>query len=326
MSRPKVSVIVPCFNASQTIIATLESLRKQTIDDLEIIVINDGSSDQSGELIQEYQSAHPECNIKLFTTSNQGIAATRNYGLEKVTGEYFGFLDSDDTCEPTMFETMYHYAKENHVQLVVSNFYWVNSSGKKLQVEGPYAPGKDMMVHLFAVLWNKLYLTDWVKKTNIHFPNGNRYEDAYFLYCLASQVDSIGFIDQAFVNYVQHPTSITHTNNHQVKNMITVFELIVDFYKQNGLFEAYKESLEYIHIKFFLGNNFLRSIRIQNKIDRKNSILLGWNLLNQQFPKWYQNSYLKREKGLKNTYFRIVRRWNLMFFALIFRCFLKDNL
>lgn len=324
--RPFVSVIVPCFNAEKTIQRTLESLANQTLKNLEIIVINDGSTDQTETIIHQFQEDHPDVLINLYSKENEGIAEARNFGLRKATGEYIGFLDSDDYTEPNMFEVLYEKAKEEDYDMVVSHFYWENSKGTVIQKEGPYELGPDMMVNLFAVLWNKIYRTDLLRYLDIQFPYGDRYEDACFLYCLTSQLQSIAFVDEPFVHYVQNETSITHTNNDQVKNMIDVFQIILNYYKEHYRYDEYKDALEYIHIKFFLGNSFLRSARIQDKQDRTQTILMGWDLLNDTFPNWRKNPYLKSMGGMKHRYFSMVHRWNLFLFAWVFRHFKKENL
>jgi glycosyltransferase involved in cell wall biosynthesis len=324
--RPTVSIIVPCYNASKTVTRTLDSLVNQTLKDIEIVVINDGSKDNTKEVIDEYIHLHKDSNIKFYTKENEGIATARNFAVSKVTGEYFGFLDSDDYAESTMFFDLYTKAKEEDLEVVVSNFYWeVDNEITGIEKEGPYKPGQDMMVHLFAVLWNKIYKTDWIKNLDVNFPDGNRYEDACYLYKLCMHITRIGFIDKAYVHYVQQKSSITHTNNAEVKNMITVFKIILEYYKSHDKYEEYYDALEYIHIKFFLGNSFLRSSRIKDSKDRKNTISMGWNLLNEEFPNWHSNSYLKSLGGMKNKYFSMVRSWNIYIFAWIFRHFKKDN-
>lgn len=314
----KVSVIVPCFNAEKYISKALDSLLSQTLDDMEIIVINDGSSDNSKEIIDEYYKKYPD-KIRVYHQENKGIASVRNYGLSLVNGEYFGFLDSDDYTKSDMYFKMYAKAKETDADMVVSNFMWVSDKKERLEKEGPYIAGKDMMVKLFATLWNKIYKTSLIKESGLKFPDGNRYEDACFLYCLSSILKKVEFIDEAFVSYVQVSTSITHTNNQQVKNMITVFNIIYDYYKNNNLFDEYKDELEYIHIKFFLGNSFLRSSLIKDKDDRYNTIMMGFNLLNDKFPNWYKNKYLNEFGGIKHKYFKIVRKWNIMVFSWLYR-------
>lgn len=324
--RPFVSVIVPCYNCENSVIKTLDSLRNQTINCLEIIAINDGSKDHTLEVLEDYKNKYPSLDMKVYSKQNEGIAECRNFGLSKVTGKYFGFLDSDDYTDPNMFKDLYEYAIKDHLQVVVSDFYWVNSKGETLQKDGPYEKGPDMMVNLFAVLWNKLYETDFVKGLDVKFPYGCRYEDACFLYCLTPHIERLGFINKAYVRYVQHENSITHTNNDEVKDMVEVFKIILKYYRDHNLYKEYKEALEYIHIKFFLGNSFLRSSRIQDKKDREQTIHMGWDLLNDEFPDWHNNNYLKSLGGMKNRYFRMVNDHNIMLFAWIFRNFKKENL
>ena len=311
------SVIVPCYNGEKFIGRCLESLVNQTLKDMEIIVINDGSTDNSQDIIDSYANKYH--NIKAYKIPNSGIADARNFGVSKVETPYFGFLDCDDYTDVTMFEKMYNKAIETNAQVVVSNFYWVKGKKKKLEKEGPYNTGKDMLIHLFAVLWNKIYDTAFVRSTNIRFPSGNRYEDAYFLYCLAPNIERLAFVDEAFVHYVQHENSITHNNNEEVKNMITIFDNILNYYAHTNRYDEYHDELEYLHIKFFLGNSFLRSARIDDKQDRDYTIQLGWNMLNDEFPDWHHNHYLKELPGLKNLYFRMVYDWNVMLFAYLFR-------
>lgn len=324
--RPTVSVIVPCFNASKTVERTLDSLIAQTLQNMEIIVVEDGSTDNTIEVLQAYKQAHPSFNIQIYQKENEGIAEARNFGLSKVTGEFIGFLDSDDYTTETMFEDLYQKAISEELDVVVSDFYWVNSKGKTIQKEGPYDIGPDMMVHLFAVLWNKIYRTDFIRQLDISFPYGNRYEDACFLYCLVPHIKKIGFLNQPYVHYVQQESSITHTNNAEVKNMIAVFQIILKYHKEHGFYPTYKDALEYIHIKFFLGNSFLRSAQIKDKEDRNRTIEMGWNLLNEEFPNWTKNPYLHSLGGLKNKYFSMVRSWNIKLFAWFFRHFQRSNL
>ncbi len=322
----KVSVIVPCYNAAKSVTKTLDSLRNQTIDSLEVIAINDGSTDDTLQVLENYQKQYSDFDLNIYTKENEGIASARNYALTKVTGEYVGWLDSDDYTTETMFQDMYQRAKQDDLEVVVSNFLWISSKGEKLQKEGPYEVGSDMMINVFAVLWNKLYQRSFLQQLDFRFPDGDRHEDTYFLYCLACNVKKIGFIDQPYVHYVQNETSITHTNNKDVQDMIDVHQKILSYYRSHDLFDAYHDALEYIHIKSFLGNHFLRCARVKDKEESKKAILMGWNLLNQEFPNWKKNPYLKSLGGMKNRYFSIVSDKNIMFFAWIFRNLAKDNL
>ena len=314
--KPMLTMIVPVYKAEKTLRRCLDSLVHQTLQDMEILVINDGSPDESQRIIEEYAACYPQ--IRYFVKENGGIANTRNFALERVEGKYFGFLDSDDYADAAMCEKMVAAAEKAQAQITVSHFEWVYPDHRRLEKEGPYAPGKEMMIQLFATLWNKIYLTECVRRLPLRFPDGYRYEDACFLYCIVPHVQRLAFVDEAFVSYVQNPASITHTNNHEVKDMIHVFEVITETYRQAGLFEAYHDELEYLHIKFFLGNSFLRSVQIEDAQDRRQTILMAWRRLNDVFPRWRRNRYLKTLPGMKNRYFRTVAGWNILLYAALF--------
>ena len=313
-----ITVIVPCYNCASSVSRTLDSLRRQTMKGLVVLAINDGSTDHTLDVLQAYQKAHPALSMRILTKANEGIAQARNFGLDHVETPYFGFLDSDDYADPDMFFDLYQVMQKQHAQIAVSDFYWTYSKKETIQKDGPYQPGTDMMVHLFAVLWNKLFDTFFVRKSKVRFPVGYRYEDACFLYCLTMHVKCLAFTEKPYVHYVQHPGSITHTHNDQVKHMVHVFTIILDYYRCMKLFAAYQEALEYITIRFFLGNNLFRASQIADKGDRQRTIAMGWELLQKQFPNWHANPYLRKEKGLKNRIFRMMNDHTVFLFAQVF--------
>lgn len=317
--KPELSVIVPCYNVEKYISRCLNSLVNQTLNELNIIVIDDGSTDGTAEIIKDFERQYPD-KIKYYFKHNDGIAAARNFGLSKVDTPYFGFLDSDDYVKPDMFERMLNKIKETEAEVVVCGFEWVHENMDKkdyITIEGPYAPGKEMLLGLFATLWNKVYRTDFIRSLNFSFPNGYRYEDASFLYRMIPSVQHVEFISESFIAYVQRPGSITHTHNEKVKDMVHVFQGILDYYKEFGYYETYKEELEYIFIRFFLGNSFLRTVQIKDKKDRDLTMSLSWKMLNDNFPEWKKNKYLN-QPGLKNLYYKLVNEHNYVLFGKLF--------
>lgn len=121
--RPLVSVIVPCFNAEKTVTRTLDSLAAQTLRDLEIVAVNDGSTDHTLDVLNHWKDDHPDVNIVIYSKENEGIAETRNFGVARVSGKYFGFLDSDDYTAPGMYRDLSEKAEEEDLELVISDFY-----------------------------------------------------------------------------------------------------------------------------------------------------------------------------------------------------------
>ena len=317
----KVNIIVPVYNAQKYLKETLDSLVKQTIDSFELIIVNDGSKDSSQEIIDEYKSKYPHL-IRTFIKENGGIADARNFGLSKVNSEYFGFVDSDDVVESRMFELLYKSAKENQSDVVFSNFYWTYPDYEKESKDGPFSNNKDILISMFATLWNKIYRTDFIQKLDIQFPSGYRYEDASFLYKLSPYIEKWSFVDVAFVHYRQTVGSITHNHIDRVKDMIHVFDDLLIFYKNRSIYEDYKIELEYLFVRFFLGNSFLRTCQIKDSKDRKKTLDLSYRILNDNFPNWKSNKYLS-QGGLKNKYYKLINKFTYQIFSTIFTLYFK---
>lgn len=317
----KVSVIVPIYNADMFINQTLDSLVNQTLDDIQVICINDGSTDNTLAILEEYKTNYPN-KIIVYSKPNGGIAETRNFGLSKVTSEYFGFVDSDDTVELNMFETLYNNALESSSDVVFSDFYWSYPEKETVVKDGPYSTNKDVLTQMFATLWNKLYKTSFIKELNIDFPKGYRYEDASFLYKLVPYLKKWSYVDAPFVHYRQTAGSITHNHNEHVKDMIFVFKDLLNYYHHRNLYDEFGAELEYLFIRFFLGNSFLRTCQIKDNVDRQLTLDLSYNILKDNFPNWKRNEYLNKP-GLKNKYYKTINQLTYKLYAFMFNILYK---
>ena len=178
----KLSIIVPVYNSGEYISRCLDSLVNQTLDDIEIIVVNDGSTDNSLEILQEYVSE----KVKIITQKNSGVAVARNTGLKNAKGKYIAYVDSDDWIELDMFEKMYNKAIENDFDIVMCDFWYIDSFKKWngiitnrndiLTVNDK----KKFMINMFPVIWNKIYKREKVGK--VKFKAGVWAEDVEYLY------------------------------------------------------------------------------------------------------------------------------------------------
>ena len=133
MQRPKVSVIVPVYNAEKFISRCITSILEQTIKEIEIIVVNDGSTDQSAEIINSFESL--DHRIIHISQPNQGVSTARNAGLRCASGEFIGFVDADDWIEPNMFETLYALSIQHSADLVICNAFSINKNGDDNETE-----------------------------------------------------------------------------------------------------------------------------------------------------------------------------------------------
>lgn len=313
----KVSVIVPVYNVESYIRKCLTSLTNQTLKDIEIIVVDDGSKDHSIQVINDFRLKNP--NIKYYKKENGGLSDARNYGLQFATGKYIAFLDSDDYIDVHMYEKMYEKAKKDDSDMVECNFYWVYGKKKKLDLGQHYSGKKQMLEKARVMAWNKLYKKELLDKVNIEFPKGLQYEDMEFFYKLIPYIETVSFVKEPLVYYVQRKNSIANTQNEKTADIFKVFENVFEFYKQKGYYEEYKEVLEYTYARNLLCSSFKRIVKIKDKVIRKELLNQTWINLNTKFPKWKQNRILNTNLNGNKRYMQSVNRFTYRIYVKIFK-------
>ncbi len=188
---PKISVIMPVYKVEKFVAKTIESVLNQSFKDFEFFAVDDGSPDKSGEICDEY--ARKDSRIIVIHKENGGAPEARNVAIERATGKYMYFIDSDDWIEPEMLQTMYDLAENNHAQLVVTGFcmeYFKNGEyiEYKTKVEDKIFSTQEefrknaykyLNNSLLSLPWNKLYLSEIIKNNNIRFPN-TKWDDHHF--------------------------------------------------------------------------------------------------------------------------------------------------
>ena len=224
---PKISVIVPVYNAEKYLPKCLDGLINQTFKDIEIICVNDGSTDRSLSILKEY--AKKDSRIVIVDKKNSGPGACRNIGIEKATGEFIQFVDSDDWIEPETCEVCYQKAKEHNVDMVSFNstvygpkifpYYYYDIKKEKKII------WKDISTNLFNYhfhSWHFLYKKDFLLQNKISFPNLIWGEDVPFVMRAILKAKSIYMIPNCLYAYVQQSQSITHTST----SPFDIFEVI----------------------------------------------------------------------------------------------------
>ena len=296
----KVSVIVPFYNVEKYIDKCLNSLVNQTLEDIEIIIVNDGSKDNSETIAKEYASKYKN-KIIYLKKENGGLSDARNYAIPYATGEYIAFLDSDDYVEVNMYEQMYEKAKKENADIVECDFLW-EYPNEKIESKGRiYKDKHDILLNARVVAWNKLIKKELIEKTKVKFPYGLRYEDVEFFYKLIPYINKLDIVNKPFVHYVQRDNSISNSQNTRTKEIIDILDNVINYYKENAIYEEYRNELEYNYARYILCSSLLRMIMIENKKERKEIINDSWNKLNDTFPNWKKNKYIKN-KTLKNKY------------------------
>lgn len=303
---PKVSIIVPVYNVEEYLERCLDSLVNQTLKDIEIIIVNDGSTDGSKEKIQEYINKYK--NIVYLEKENGGLSSARNYGIPYAKGEYIGFVDSDDYVELTMYEKMYNKAIEEKSDMVECDFIWEYPNKKREDIGKIYSGKKEAIVEARVVAWNKIIKKDIIEKTKITFPEGLRYEDIEFFYKIVPYLDKISFVKETLVHYVQRESSIANTQNERTGEIFKIWENVLNYYIENNIFNEYRSELEYSYTRILLCSSLKRIKNVKDKKVRKALIKLTWQNLNKKFPHWKQNKYLNSTKSFKNLYLKSINK------------------
>lgn len=314
----KVSVIVPIYNVEKYLLRCLESLVNQTLQEIEIILINDGSTDNSGKIAEEFAKWHPQ-KVKYYEKENGGLSDARNYGIPKATGEYIAFLDSDDYIEKDAYEEMYNKAKESNADYVECDFIWEYPKKKREDRQIKYNNKKEMLTVVRVVAWNKLIRRDIIVNNNITFPKGLRYEDVEFTYKILPYLNQIEYVNKCFIHYMQRDSSIANTQNERTSEIFTVLENVIQYYKENGLYEEYEEELEYNYARYLLCSSLKRMCKITNKQIRKNLVIKTWEKLNSQYPNWKKNKILNNSHCNKNKYMKTINKFTYKIYCEIFR-------
>lgn len=216
-----VSVIIPVFNKEKYLDDCLTSVLKQTLKDIEIICINDGSTDNSQTILENYSMK--DSRIKILKQNNQGPGSARNEGLKIANGEYIFFLDADDWIELNTLEKVYDNAKENNSELVLFNAIEhlpENKFRKRIyypqDINGTfnYHDKKDIVMNNYLIVCTKLHKNDFIKENQIQFSDTGLFEDVYFHIKSMIRAEKVSYLNEIFYNYRR-----TETNTRQSKSL-----------------------------------------------------------------------------------------------------------
>ena len=292
----KLSIIIPVYNTREYLAACLDSALDSACDDYEILIINDGSTDDSGIIAAGYASRYPDL-IRVITTENGGLGAARNVGLEAAKGDYLLFLDSDDSLSKGALKEMLA-AIDGSFDIGIFDILQVNASGDTVGMMTGASEGGDFTLSESPRLLfeppsacNKLFRRSLFLDSGVRFPGRVWFEDLRTVPKLYPLAGTIRNLAKPWYRYLIRPGSIT--NNANVKRNLEIIDAageIIEHYKTTGLYERYENELCYM--AFY--NEFLTaSVRV-NAADPRSEVqeqLMQWFL--QSFPNWRDNSYVK---------------------------------
>ena len=318
---PKVSVIVPVYNVEKYITRCLTTLVNQTIDDLEIILVNDGSTDNSEQIIRQFKKDYK--NIMYVKKENGGLSSARNFGLIYAKGEYVAFLDSDDYVDRTIYQKMYEKAKATNSDYVECDFIWKYPYHEKIDVGFRYKDKKEMFEKARVVAWNKLIKREIIINNKLEFPVGLYYEDIEFFYKLLPYINNFSFVEEPLIYYVQRDNSIVNKQDSRTKQIFKVLDNVIDYYKKIGLYSEYEKQIEYTYARLLLCSSLKRMIQIPDKLTREMLLTETWQNLNSKFPNWKQNELLKKNNSVNGIFMKTMNNFSFKIYTKFLRIFWK---
>lgn len=256
MSKPKVSVIVTSYNDAKLLPKCLDALINQSLSDIEIIGVNDASSDNTLEVLKRY--AQQDARVKVVDNpENVGLAASRNRGLEKVTAPFVMFCDADDYYEPTMCQDMYEAITQNDTGLAISEIgviYHAHSEMKpsddnyySLKYHGLQQVTGNLIYNTDLSSTNKIFRKSVLDQYHLTFPDGKRYEDSYFCVAYFCVSETAFYLNKRLYNYVRHAGSIMSqtwskdtASDHAIDHLYIAF-MLYDFLDQHALLAKYND-------------------------------------------------------------------------------------
>lgn len=295
MASKKVSLIIPVYNVRDYLRKCLDSVVAQTYSNLEVVIVNDGSPDDSLEIIQQYTEKYP--HFYCYTIENRGQGGARNYGIAQSTGDYLAFLDSDDYLAEDCIEKLVEALESTDSDMAVCGNYDVTETGQVLNtfrncykkaVTDVFSEPEILLNRVCP--WGKLYKRELLD--GLEFVTRVWYEDMRLIPKIYLRAKKVVFIDDPLVYYVYRQGSTMNNQNCQ-KNLevIVAFEDLRSYYREQGQYDRFQNVLEFMVIEHIAVSGVGR-VAMANGQEKKQVLQKLQDYL-AQFAGLYQNPYLK---------------------------------
>ena len=307
----KFSIIIPVYNVEKYISRCIRSILEQQYYDYEIILVDDGSKDNSGVICDKFADENEQ--ITVVHVPNGGVSAARNLALKKASGEYVWFIDSDDYIEPGSLECLAaKIEKNNKPDLLIFDAFVTDEDGNKtgeirsnlpVDVSMKFDTSKQL-VFVNTSLWNRLFRRELIETNHLSFePQITIAEDLLFNYKYLLACQNIYYMNEAFYYYIQRKNSAM-SGAGKNKDVQKVFERLFAYYKEKDKYESFKMELEYLVIYHYFLVTSVRMIRCGAKKEECLTV-----------PKWFQEQAISL--SFKNIYVRKLPLKNRLVFVLI---------
>lgn len=305
MNKIKLSIVAAVYNLEDYLPRCLDSLVNQTLEEIEIICVDDGSTDSAPQIIDDYAKKYPD-KVKAFHKPNGGEFTTRNYGLERATGEYVTFVDTDDYVESNWAEKLYKAAKENNADMAVCGFERIDLDTGKVVSKNMTNFGytvkeinnkDDFMVFINPAPWNKIYRLEMVKEQR--FLNFRGFNDMIFLASSYTKVKKIAFVPDVLYHYfLRYDSQIHNVNNQDVENFKKYLLELKELYIKENKYDEMKYILDlmaFIH----LGTSVMYRASYDKTINIREMLKETIRYLDDNFNTWRKSPYLRFSYSIK---------------------------
>lgn len=280
-----VSVVVPCYNVANYVKRCIDSIKDQTYKKIEVLLIDDGSKDETKEIIKS--QIRDDERFSYYYKSNGGLSSARNYGMKKAKGKYICFIDSDDYIESNYVEELYTSLIDNNVNISICNIDTIYPNGK--HIIHTMSP-KIIEMFEFPAAWNKMYKKELFEEYDVVFPEGKWYEDLGTTTKFLLK-EKYSIVNKDLYKYIQNDNSIMRTYDDRIFDIYDIIEEVEEFARNQNIYNKKHDSLEFINIfHVLIGTIYRASFHKDYDINMIKSI---YNYVFNKYPKWYKNNFLK---------------------------------
>ena len=293
-----VSIIIPAYNCQEFIGPCLDSILSQTYQSIEIIVVNDGSTDNTEQVLNKYQNNYPNL-IKVYSNPNGGQGKARNFAVKQAIGKYLLFIDSDDYLEEIMVETLVQAIESNDSTFAICAYSRVSPSGEQLFIE--MNPKYKEIININTSPWNKLFLRELWIENDVQFSEGLWYEDLEAVLKYLPYIKNPAWVSKPLYNYVQRENSSINQYDHRIEDIFSVMDNVYSYYKNYNYLTNYYDELEYFFIMHLIFGHLSRCVSEKNRRKRKQYIKKTKAYIENKFPNYYNNKYFKLSELRKSS-------------------------
>lgn len=294
----KVSVIVPVYNTESHLARCLDSLVHQTLSEIEIIVVNDGSTDNSQQVIDQYVVSHPH-KVKALKKTNGGLSDARNFGIAHATGEYLAFVDSDDWVDLDAYERLYDHALATESDVVAHPMTYVYSNKYVKQYLNRHqsdfgrsvSESPELLVSAKSFAVNKIYRRSFWIDAGFFFPVGQLFEDSAVIYNLLYFANKVELVDIPLYYYDRsREEAITRVADGRIHDIFKSCDSILDFYQSKPEYSKMRAVVEYLCLQHIFAR-FDVLARTQSRKLIRGFFREAYKFLDRRVPGWQNNSY-----------------------------------